>query len=59
MFPDNTLNLSNAEYLQSLIIEKPTETIDDVIPSKVVCMAKLKNMSLSDQIQIILRDSNN
>jgi DNA-directed RNA polymerase-3 subunit RPC5 len=51
------LNLSSAEYLSSLISKEKTDrNIDSMLPNPVVCLYKLKDMSLVDQIKVILKN---
>ncbi|XP_055603340.1 DNA-directed RNA polymerase III subunit RPC5 [Uranotaenia lowii] len=46
------------EYLAMLISkEKSDRNIDSMLPSRVVCMHKLRQMTLVDQIKIILKDA--
>lgn len=51
------MNLTNSEYIQTLISnEKQVENDEALLPTTVISMAKLKTMSLSDKIQVLLRD---
>ncbi|XP_058831226.1 DNA-directed RNA polymerase III subunit RPC5-like [Topomyia yanbarensis] len=55
---DSSLNVGSKEYLDMLISkEKMDRNIDSMLPSRVVCMHKLKQMTLVDQIKVILRDA--
>ncbi|KAL1394578.1 hypothetical protein pipiens_003021 [Culex pipiens pipiens] len=52
------LNVAPPEYLEMLISKEKTDrNIDSMLPSRVVCMHKLKQMALVDQIKVILKDA--
>lgn len=54
---ESALNVGTAEYLDMLISKEKTDrNIDSMLPSRVVCMHKLKQMALVDQIKVILKD---
>lgn len=51
------MTLTNEEYIDCLIPKEPDESsVQPLLPSSVVCMAKLNQFSLSDQLQVILKD---
>lgn len=55
--PDSALNVGMSEYLDMLISKEKTDrNIDSMLPSRVICMHKLKKMTLVDQIKVILKD---
>lgn len=55
---DSALNVGSSEYLEMLISrEKMDRNIDSMLPSRVICMHKLKQMALVDQIKVILKDA--
>lgn len=57
IFAANSLNLANSEYVECLIPKDHGDTgTQALMPGSVVCMAKLSLLSLSDQIQVILKD---
>lgn len=54
---ESALNVGTTEYLDMLISKEKTDrNIDSMLPSRVVCMHKLKQMNLVDQIKVILKD---
>lgn len=54
---DQSLCLTNEDYLKSLIPpERSKIDIDSLLPTNVISMTKLKQLSLSDQIRVILTD---
>lgn len=58
-FLDQSLSLNNEDYLESLIPpERSKIDIDSLLPTNVISMTKLKQLSLSDQIRVILTDGN-
>ncbi|XP_053690133.1 DNA-directed RNA polymerase III subunit RPC5 [Sabethes cyaneus] len=55
---ESVLNVGSAEYLDMLISKEKTDrNIDSMLPSRVVCMHKLRQMALVDQIRVILKDA--
>lgn len=55
---DSALNVTSEEYLDMLISKEKTDRdIDSMLPSRVICMHKLKQMTLVDQIKVILKDA--
>lgn len=55
---ESALNVGTTEYLDMLISKEKTDrNIDSMLPSRVVCMHKLKQMNLVDQIKVILKDA--
>lgn len=54
----HALSLSSSDYIDALIpVEKNDNSIEALLPANVVSMSKLKLMSLSDQIRVILKDA--
>lgn len=52
------LNVAPVEYLDMLISKEKTDrNIDSMLPSRVICMHKLKQMALVEQIKVILKDA--
>ena len=52
-----SLNLSSGDYLDMLISKEKTDrNIDSMLPNPVVCLYKLKDMTLVDQIKVILKN---
>lgn len=59
LFADHALSFNNEDYLKSLIPpERSKVDIETLLPTNVISMTKLKQLSLSDQIRIILTDGN-
>lgn len=56
---DQSLSLNNEDYLKSLIPpERLKIDIDSLLTTNVISMTKLKQLSLSDQIRVVLTDGN-
>uniref|UniRef100_A0A182P6C8 DNA-directed RNA polymerase III subunit RPC5 n=1 Tax=Anopheles epiroticus TaxID=199890 RepID=A0A182P6C8_9DIPT len=52
------LNVRPSEYMEMLISKEKTDrNIDSLLPSKVVCMHKLIQLSLEEQLKVILTDA--
>lgn len=53
----NALSLSNKEYVEKLIPpERYDQSLESILPPKVISKAKLKKLPLMEQIQNILKD---
>lgn len=53
----HALSLTSGEYIETLIpAERYYSNLDALLPARVISMAKLKSLSLSDQIENILKD---
>lgn len=56
----HALSLPNNEYIDVLIpAERDFNNVDTAVQSNIVCMNKLRTMTLPDQIQQILKDGKN
>lgn len=54
---EHTLSLSAKKYIEQLIPqERSDQSLETILPSKIVSKSKLKNLNLSDQLKNILKD---
>uniref|UniRef100_A0A182WJZ8 DNA-directed RNA polymerase III subunit RPC5 n=1 Tax=Anopheles minimus TaxID=112268 RepID=A0A182WJZ8_9DIPT len=52
------LNVKPVEYMDMLISKEKTDrNIDSLLPSRVICMHKLKQLTLQEQLKVILKDA--
>uniref|UniRef100_A0A182M3S3 DNA-directed RNA polymerase III subunit RPC5 n=1 Tax=Anopheles culicifacies TaxID=139723 RepID=A0A182M3S3_9DIPT len=52
------LNVKPIEYMDMLISKEKTDrNIDSLLPSRVICMHKLKQLTLQEQLKVILTDA--
>ncbi|XP_035907966.1 DNA-directed RNA polymerase III subunit RPC5 [Anopheles stephensi] len=52
------LNVKPVEYMDMLISKEKTDrNIDSLLPSRVICMHKLKQLPLQEQLKVILTDA--
>lgn len=56
-FIEHAFNLNRRQYIEKLIpSEKSDESLENILPSKIVSNMKLKTMPLKEQLQTLLKD---